>query len=536
LYEEGEDLVEELLPELHPEPVRVGAEAPLPGHRVEDADRAGPRLGVDVEEGAERLLRPRVAHVPPSLPLEDEEAEARPLPAPLGPVHRNRRLEHLLQGRGVQNLREIGNRSPGARGPALLGSGAAGLPPAVASRPSVASVRPVASLGRGVLPQCPAPDPGSPHVPAPPLHPSLLSFPLPFFTRHTGPLSGGPRPGEEAEPPDHVGKRGVEAPVRDGDPGVEVEASGARHAVFHHVVVGPVGQEVLRRAVEVGALHPQGLQDLLLDVDLVRLPADPLDRLADEDVGGVRVGEARARREVDPGVGHHCRELLPPGGLEGVPGFVPAPGPGGGPEARGVAQSVAEGDRLHRSEGVVDFLELRNPADEGVVQGHHPTVPELHEGHGREGLGDRRPVEDGAGVHLPVRVHVGEAVVQAAQNLSPAHEIDAPAHDPLGLQPAPEPRLELRPRLLDLGSVRGRLDPPKVVHSPSLPVGLSRQRPGDDDCASERRPHHPGTDPSSHRHIATRSSAKLRKERAGRPSTASTSPVTGSLHPSRTDR
>ncbi len=114
--------------------------------------------------------------------------------------------------------------------------------------------------------------------------------------------------------------------------------------------------------IEVAGSHFERLEDVLVDVDLEVIAAQPLDDLTEKDIAEIGVAPTAARGEGDVGVGEHRFNLRPFGGLEGLPvavgGVVAIPGPGRIAETGAVGEQVADCDGVNRAVGVVYLAEF----------------------------------------------------------------------------------------------------------------------------------------------------------------------------------
>ena len=213
---------------------------------------------------------------------------------------------------------------------------------------------------------------------------------------------------EEAEVFFEVGDGGFEAAVGGGDALVDVGVVEAAGLVFvvGVVALGFLGQEVVGGGVEIAGVHPEGFEDVFVDIDFVVVVGDDFDDAADEEEAEVGVAVAGAGLEFDVEVVEDGFELLPAG-----PGLVPGEGDdeGGVLEAGGVGHEHFEGDGVGVVIGVVDVFEGGDVFDDGVVEAEFAFLLELHGGDAGEGFGDGAPAVDGVFIGGGLVLFVGQA-------------------------------------------------------------------------------------------------------------------------------
>src|SRR5208282_2894891 len=114
----------------------------------------------------------------------------------------------------------------------------------------------------------------------------------------------------------HVGNGRLEAAVRRGNAGVEVEGLGSQHRAGAQVAGRDVAFEEVGRAVEVAGVHLQRHEEVLVDVDLEVVAGEALDDLAQENVAEVGVAPTAARGKGDVRIRQHGGDLGPMRGFE----------------------------------------------------------------------------------------------------------------------------------------------------------------------------------------------------------------------------
>ena len=213
---------------------------------------------------------------------------------------------------------------------------------------------------------------------------------------------------------------------------------------------------MIRSAIEVAPVHAQRLEDVLVDIDLVRVAAQLFDDSSEEHDAGIRIGESRARWEQQFGVGKHRHELLPPGRLVRLPRLVSAPWPRRGAESGAVRHQVADGHLADVAERIVDGAQFGDVTDDGVVERQAPAIAQLHDRDAGERLRDGRPVEDGLLVDRLLRVEVLQPVPGAGDRSAVVHDPQAAADDSGLLQSGRVEAREALPAFLEgVGECRG---------------------------------------------------------------------------------
>jgi hypothetical protein len=199
-------------------------------------------------------------------------------------------------------------------------------------------------------------------------------------------------------------------PVRDAH---VYEVGVVESAVAQHVAGGAARQDFVV-AVEAGARHAGGGEEVLAEELLVRLAREFLDEMAEQDVAAVAVVEALAGREL--------KRLV----AEALEGFgdgrreaarLPVLGERG--EARhagGVRQEVVDGDGLPRLGALRDVLADR------VRDGEPAALLQEEDGRGRELLGDGAEAELGLRRVRHVQLVVRHAVALAEEHAAVARD------------------------------------------------------------------------------------------------------------------
>ena len=153
-----------------------------------------------------------------------------------------------------------------------------------------------------------------------------------------------------------------------------------------------------------GAVHVQGLQQLLADEVLPTYAGQPLDEVSHEHIAQVVVLKAAAQFEVGLQETQVVHQLLP-GEVRAVPGVLVAR------QAGSMAEQVARGDL--RGGVVVHEPELGQVGDHGRVQVEQAALAQDHGGCGGEGLGAAADLKEGVAVPgLAVLVALADAGAQ----------------------------------------------------------------------------------------------------------------------------
>src|SRR6266568_2858848 len=94
------------------------------------------------------------------------------------------------------------------------------------------------------------------------------------------------------------------------------------------------------RTVKITVRHSQRLQDVLVDVDLETISAQPFNYLAEKNIAKIRIAPPAAGRECNVSIGKHRSHLRPLRGFERLPvailRVIALPRPRGIAESRAV--------------------------------------------------------------------------------------------------------------------------------------------------------------------------------------------------------
>jgi hypothetical protein len=104
-----------------------------------------------------------------------------------------------------------------------------------------------------------------------------------------------------------------------------------------------------------------------------------------------------------------------------------------------VRQQLADGDLVDGSVRVVYLAQLRHVAHCRIVQRKPPSVAQLQNGDGGQGLGDRSPVVAGLGIHRLAGFAPRRAVEIERRRLPAAHQRQSSAHHTVRVQHRAEP-------------------------------------------------------------------------------------------------
>ena len=202
---------------------------------------------------------------------------------------------------------------------------------------------------------------------------------------------------------------------------------------------------MIRRTIKKRPVHAERHQDVLRDVHLVVVAGQELDDASEKDHAWIRVAVLRPRFERHVRVRHHRDDLLPRRRLEGMPGPVAAPGPGGRAEAGAVRHQVTDLHLRDVAERVVGQTQLRHVLHDGIVERQPATIAELHDRDAGEGLRDRGPVVNRLGVDRPFRVEILIALDVARDDPAVAHDHQRAAGDARLVQQVAVAGDDLRP-------------------------------------------------------------------------------------------
>jgi hypothetical protein len=95
-----------------------------------------------------------------------------------------------------------------------------------------------------------------------------------------------------------------------------------------------------------------------------------------------------------------------------------------------VTEEVTKRDRIHKPVGVVNRVSFRNIANYRVIETEQALIPELHDRHGGEGLGNRGPMVYGILIDRAPGLEVGESMVIDLHYLAIVDQRDGGTNDP----------------------------------------------------------------------------------------------------------
>src|SRR5262245_50951649 len=188
-------------------------------------------------------------------------------------------------------------------------------------------------------------------------------------------------------------------------------------------------EQMPRSRVEIGLIHFERLEDILVNVDFVILFGEQFYDAAEKDYAQVGIAELRSRLKQNLRVRHHRHELRPVLRLVWMPVFVAPPWPCRRAKSGRVRHQMPDRDLAHVTEGIVNCAQFGQVFKYRLVEFQQTAIAQLHDGDAGKRLGDRSPMENRVFVHRVLYFNISEAEELLRDDLPVLNEHEAAADD-----------------------------------------------------------------------------------------------------------